>query len=248
MLAFAVDLARRAGESTLEAFKSGVAVELKADNSPVTEADRQAEMFVRKAIQTEFPAHGVFGEEFGQQGSQEQRWVIDPIDGTKSFIAGVPLFGTLLSYEEAGIPQIGVVSLPALGVTVYAEKGHGAFVDGQPCHVSTQTEFSQAYMVTSDLKQFSKTGRTTHLLELVGNVAAVRTWGDAYATYLMATGRVDLFVDPSFNPWDVSALNVIIEEAGGRVTDFEGNPTPRTCAVCSNGILHDQLLHSLRIS
>lgn len=248
MLSFAVDLAIRAGESTLSAFRSGIAAELKADNSPVTEADRFAERLVREAIAQEYPEHGVFGEEYGPTGSESHRWVVDPIDGTKSFIAGVPLYGTLLSYEEDGVPVIGVVSLPALGLTAYAEKGGGAFTLDGPTKVSSQTEWSSVYLVTSDVRQYRKQGNWAELGTVIDQVAAVRTWGDAYASYLMVTGKADLFVDPQLHPWDVSALSLLIEEAGGRVTDREGNPNPRTSAYCSNGVLHERLLEAFRAS
>src|SRR5687767_8070698 len=147
-LAFAIEAAIRAGRSTLAHFQVATQVDLKADESPITVADRNAERIIRQAISEEFPGEGILGEEEGEAGSQGSRWVVDPIDGTKSFISGVPLYATLIAFERAGEPEIGVCYFPALNELVYAEKGHGTFWNGQPCRVSPKAGLDKTVVAT----------------------------------------------------------------------------------------------------
>lgn len=221
-LIFALDAAHRAARSTLAWFQAGAEVERKADRSPVTIADREAERLIRAAIAQAYPTDGVLGEEAGESGPQDRRWVIDPIDGTKSFICGVPLYATLLSYEEDGQPLLGVCVFPALGEVVYAEVGSGTFFNGRPCRVSAVDRLEDAVIACGSPGSMAKFGRAPGLAKLAERALAVRTWGDAYGHALVATGRVAAMVDPTVARWDVSAMSVIVREAGGTFTDFTG--------------------------
>lgn len=244
-LQFAIDAARRAGMATLPHFRGGAAVRYKANDTPVTEADLQAEAMLRQAIRSAYPGEAIFGEEEGGDPNADTRWVIDPIDGTKSFICGVPLYATLLSYEEAGVPVVGVCYLPALDELVYAERGGGAFHNGQPCHVSQRADWSHATVCCAGHRSMEATGLARPVAELAKRCLATRTWCDAYGHFLVATGRVEAMVDPILEPYDISAVSLIVEEAGGRCTDLAGNPWPKGGAVSSNGALHAKLLEAL---
>jgi histidinol phosphatase-like enzyme (inositol monophosphatase family) len=224
-LAFALEAATKAGRSTLAHFQSGVAVDRKSDASPVTIADRHAERLIREAIAREFPNDAILGEEEGGDATSPHRWVIDPIDGTKSFISGVPLYSTLLSYEVDQVPILGVVYFPALNELLYAEVGSGAFFNGRPCHVSSTGNLSNAVICCGGHSSMVKYGRMNQFLELAPKVLATRTWSDAYGHALVATGRVEAMIDPVVSRWDISALAVILSEAGGTFTTLTGgNP------------------------
>lgn len=240
-LAFAIDAAVRAGRSTLAHFQAGVPIELKEDASPVTVADRNAERIIRDAIALAYPSDAIFGEEEGGSNAPD-RWVVDPIDGTKSFISGVPLYATLLSYEEAGEPVVAVCYLPALDELLYAEKGSGAFVNGRPARVSTRKEVRGSVLCCGGHRSLINAGRMDGFLNLVPQALATRTWSDAYGHALVATGRVDAMIDPVVAHYDISAMALIIREAGGRFTDFRGNDGLAKEAVSSNGLLHDEVL------
>jgi histidinol phosphatase-like enzyme (inositol monophosphatase family) len=239
-----LDLAYEAGRSTLALFNTGHEVELKKDNSPVTLADKAAEKIVRAALAKKFPDEGILGEEEGEGGSRERRWVVDPIDGTKSFICGVPIYATLLSYEVEGIPQLGVCYFPALDEMLYAEIGGGTFLNGRRCHVSAKSDISGSVLCCGSHTSMEKYGRDLGFMKLARQSLATRTWSDAYGHALVASGRVEAMIDPIVNRWDVSAMQIIVEEAGGRFTTFTGEATPQVEAVSSNGLLHEQILES----
>jgi histidinol-phosphatase len=247
-LAFAVDVATKAGRSTLAHFQTGTQVEFKGDDSPVTIADRNAERLIRKEIARSYARDSILGEEEGAHGNHPNRWVIDPIDGTKSFICGVPIYATLLAYEEAGEPVIGVCYFPALDEILFAEKGEGAFWNGRPAHVSTKETVQGSVLCCGGHRLMADRGRLDPLLELGKRALATRTWSDAYGHALVATGRVEAMIDPSVSRWDISAMKVIVEEAGGRVTDFEGGDALAVQAhgyleaVSSNGLIHGELM------
>lgn len=244
-LAFAIDAAYRAGRSTLAHFRTGTDVELKADATPVTVADRGAERLIREAIAGAYPHEAILGEEEGETGAGDDRWVIDPIDGTKSFVAGVPLYATLLAYEAAGRPVVGVCYFPALDELLYAEAGGGAFLNGRPIRTrQTPTEHG-AILCCGGIARMQERGRLQALLALAEPALALRTWCDAYGHALVASGRADGMIDPVLARWDISALDVIVREAGGRFTDFAGADNPHTEAISSNGPLHDRLLEAL---
>ncbi len=246
-LAFAVDAAYRAGRGTLAHFGVGTEVEIKADATPVTVADRGAERQIREAIERKFPGEDVLGEEEGGDPSSNDRWVIDPIDGTKSFVAGVPLYGTLLSYEVDRVPVLGVCYLPGLDEMLWAERGSGAFLNGRSIHVSQRDTLDGSVVCYGSHRGFMDSGRWKGIERLVGRAMATRTWGDAFGYALVASGRVDCMLDPGVSRWDVSAFHVIIPEAGGRFTDFDGQDVftggdRKLPVVASNGILHDDIL------
>jgi len=221
-LEFAIETAWKAARATLPHFTGGVTVDFKEDDTPVTVADREAEAIIRQEIAARFPGEAVLGEEEGLSGAGDDRWVIDPIDGTKSFISGVPLYATLLSYEQAGEPIVGVAVFPALGWCVSAAKGEGAFREGRRCQVRTETRRDRAVIACGGHKSMVKAGRMEGFLRLVDEALVTRTWGDAYGHALVACGQLDAMVDPVVSRWDISAMSLIVREAGGEFTDFAG--------------------------
>lgn len=242
-LAFALETANVAGRRTLAYFEV-VGYELKADDSPVTIADQEAERLMRHAIGKAFPGESILGEEEGGEPAPDQ-WVLDPIDGTKSFICGVPLYGTLISYERDGIAEVAVAHFPALGKTCWAERGLGAFCDGRPIRVSDVADMRHAVLCCGSHSSMDDRGLTSTFAALSSYAMATRTWGDAYGHCLVAMGRAEAMIDPVVKPWDLSAVNLIVEEAGGRCSDFDGKPNPRSEAISSNGRLHEMLLETL---
>ena len=243
-------LAYEAGKRTLVHFqKLKLDVELKKDRSPVTIADRDCETYLREQIHATFPDDAIVGEEFGEQtGSSGYRWILDPIDGTKSFISGVPLYGTMVAVECDGHAQSGVVYLPGLDEMIYAQVGHGCWHRvGEnapvPAHVSKCTELSKAKIVTSEVRSYADRG-AAGLYDAMENAAYIaRTWGDCYGYLLVATGRVDAAIDPIMNIWDAAAVQPIINEAGGRFSDWQGKGAIDSGdSIGSNGLIHEQLL------
>jgi histidinol phosphatase-like enzyme (inositol monophosphatase family) len=237
----AVDLAREAGDLTLRWFRSvELAVDTKADGTPVTEADRAAERLVRERLAAQFPDDAVLGEEEGDQpGTSGRYWIVDPIDGTKSFTHGVPLYCTLLGVADEHGPAVGVIHLPALGETVWAGRGRGCFLNGRPTRVGDHATVRGAYVMSSGVDGWP--GDT--LAALVAAGAVVRTWGDGYGYALVATGRVEAMIDPVVAPWDLAPMPVILAEAGGTFTDLGGEARiDGGSGVASNGRLHEELL------
>jgi histidinol-phosphatase len=253
-LQFAVEIAREAGGVTLRYFRrTDLAVERKADHSPVTIADRSAEELLRQRIGERFSEDSIIGEELGEQaGESGFQWVLDPIDGTKSFIHGVPLYTTLVAVLENGEPRIGVVHAPALSETVYAATGSGcwstcgAASNPQRARVSNTASLSEALLVTTEIGSFRQraSGDATGVfLQLQSAARLVRTWGDGYGYLMVATGRADVMIDPVMNLWDAAPLQPIIEEAGGHFSDWNGNPTVRAGeAVATNDRLNKEVL------
>lgn len=246
----AVDMAIEAGDMTLQYFQThDLEVEHKADRSPVTAADRASESHLRAAIGRHFPQDAIVGEEFGESaGTSGYRWILDPIDGTKSFIFGVPLYGTLIGIEYGERSVAGVICIPALGELVYAGVGTGCWYRrrggaAQPARVSRNTRLADGLFVTSQVDSFEHRGAGEAFAELSRRAYVTRTWGDAYGYLLVATGRADLMIDPVMHVWDAAALQPILEEAGGRFTDWQGRPTIYSGeAVGSNGLVHDEAL------
>jgi histidinol phosphatase-like enzyme (inositol monophosphatase family) len=252
-LELSINAAREAGQLTLQYFqRSELKVDLKHDATPVTIADRQAEKLLRDRIGATFPDDAILGEEFGEQsGTSGFRWVLDPIDGTKSFIHGVPLYAVLIGVEHAGQSQIGVIHLPALSETVYAASGQGAWrVLGdqpkEPARVSKKKSLADGLFLTSGLAGFYRRGAGTFLERLTKTAKLTRTWGDAFGYLLVATGRAELMVDPEMNLWDAAAVLPIIQEAGGKFTDWRGNQTIAGGeGIATNGLVHDEVLRLL---
>ena len=238
---FAVEAARRAGRITLEWYQQrDLVVTAKSDGSPVTEADYAAERFLRSEISAAYPGDTIRGEEEGDWAGRTGRtWVIDPIDGTKAFTRGVPLYATLLALVDDRGPAVGVICLPALDECVWAGRGRGARWDGEPCRVSDRAGLEGSYVCTSGLSYWPDPA----LARVRAAGARVRTWGDAYGYALVATGRAEAMVDPECFDWDVAAMSVIMAEAGGRFSDTAGEDEWRSgSAVATNGLLHEDLL------
>jgi histidinol-phosphatase len=246
MLGFGLDAAWQAGRITLGYFQRQPAVERKSDNSPVTIADREAEQKLRELIGRYYPDHGIIGEEYGRQaGKSSYTWLIDPIDGTKSFVAGVPLYGCLLSLVEGdqAAPVLGVAHFPALNETVYAARGEGCYWNGRRAHVSSVDKLSDATLTMSDIGGWVQYGKAAAWQNLVDSTYIQRTWGDAYGYALVATGRADVMLDGRMEVWDCGPLQVILEEAGGTFTDWQGNATIYGGeAIGTNGALFEQVM------
>ncbi len=245
----AVEIAREAGAHTLQYFQHpDLVVELKSDASPVTIADRQAEELLRRRIAAQFPRDAILGEEFGDQhGTSGYRWILDPIDGTKSFVHGVPLYGTLVAVEYGERSVIGVIFLPALDECVHAAVGKGAWqirgtTPPQPAQVSATATLRESLLLSSEIR-FPTPARQQALIDLARGARISRTWGDCYGYLLVATGRADVMIDPIMGLWDIAPLQPILEEAGGTLTDWQGNATIYSAeAVATNGKVLDEVL------
>ena len=252
-LALAIEAAREAGCITLEYFRrDDLDVELKQDDTPVTAADRRAEEYLRQRIAAAFPDDALLGEEMPEQpGTSAFRWIIDPIDGTKSFIHGVPLYSTLVGVECEGQSVLGVIRIPALDESIYAARGLGAWylhADQPPrrAHVSSRPTLSKALFVTSEVINFDRTGRRGAYDRLQAAARLTRTWGDGYGYLMVATGRAELMVDPIMALWDAAALLPVLEEAGGTFTDWRGNRTIHGGeGVATNGLVLEETLKLL---
>ena len=256
-LDFAVKIARLAGELTLKLFRTtDLEVIRKSDGSPVTAADRGAEELLREQIGKEFPEDAILGEEFGDtSGTSGFRWVLDPIDGTKAFVTGVPLYTTLVAVMHESEPQVGVIFAPAAGEMVYAARGLGCWhvVDGQEpraTKVSTVSDLTECVVVTSSVKSFTterKDDARSVYDQLQTRCRVTRTWGDAFGYLLVATGRAQIAIDPAMSLWDTAALMPVIEESGGKFFDWKGVPTVHNEeSVATNPQLADQVLEILR--
>lgn len=226
LLEFAVEIAWRAGRVSLAHYQTGIAAETKPDASPVTAADRAAELLARELIETRFPRDGILGEELGElRASAERRWIVDPIDGTRSFVRGVPLYGVLLAVEDQGEPVLGVIHFPALDETVYAARGEGCWWNGRRALVSDRTALNDALVLTTSYENMERQDRAADWNRVRSRAGQARTWGDCYGHALVATGRAEAMFDPELSVWDAAALRPVVEEAGGVFTDWNGAPT-----------------------
>jgi histidinol phosphatase-like enzyme (inositol monophosphatase family) len=249
VLDFAVEVAWRAGRSALAHYQTGIASETKPDDSPVTEADRAAEQSARQLIARRFPADAILGEEAGEtHAGADRRWILDPIDGTRTFVRGVPLFGVLLALEVEADAVLGVMHCPALGETEYAARGLGCWWDGRRALDSDDTRLERALVVTTDVENLEKHHHAAGWNALRTSVGLSRTWGDCYGYALVATGRAEAMLDPVLSLWDAAALAPIIEEAGGVFTDWDGAGGYRvSSAVATNAALARQVRSLLGI-
>ncbi len=249
MLTFAHDLAWKAGKVTLRYFQTGVTADRKADESPVTVADRETEQFLREHIQQRYPSHAIVGEEAGASGSAEAewRWILDPIDGTRSFVHGVPLYGVMIGLEYAGEVVVGVVNIPALGEIVAAGRGMGCWWNGRRCQVSTVPRLSEGVLLSTAMHdRYQKYGRQAAFDRLVAAAETTRTWGDCYGYLLVATGRAEAMIDPAMQIWDAAPLLPILQEAGGTFTDWQGTPTIEGGeGIGTNGLVLDEVLAAI---
>ncbi|MFW9925527.1 MAG: inositol monophosphatase family protein [Candidatus Thorarchaeota archaeon] len=243
MLSFSIDTASEAGKITTEYFLKDIEFETKRDGTPVTIADRLAEEYIRNRIEDTYPSHSILGEEKGQhQGDSAYRWIIDPIDGTQSFIRGVPLYTVLIALEYKREPILGVIHNPSLKETVSAAIGMGAFYNGKECQVSSTTKLAQAWVQVTDYAELSRR-RPEFAKHLLEEAYSCRAWGDAYGYLLVATGRADVMMDPIMNIWDIAPLKPIITEAGGVFTDLDGNPNAMgLSSLACNADLHQKIM------
>jgi histidinol-phosphatase len=247
-LQLALELADLADSVTLERFRAtDLVVETKPDLTPVSEADRAVERLLRKRIGEERPDHSVLGEEFGIAGGEgvaaSARWIIDPIDGTKNYVRGIPVYATLIALECDGGLMVGVVSAPALGRRWWAARGAGAFADGVPLRASKVAHLEDAQLGHSSVSSWARHGLTERFLELERRCWRGRGFGDFWTHMMVAEGALDVAAEPEVSLWDVAAVQVIVEEAGGRFTNLAGVPRPDGgSAVSTNGLLHDQVL------
>lgn len=246
--AFAVGIAREAGAATLPHFRRGVQVETKSDDSPVTVADREAEQFLRARISERFPEHAIVGEEYGSDGRESRgRWIVDPIDGTFSFIHGVPLYSNLVAFEWDGVAVVGVINLPAIEECVHAAQGQGCIWeragDRRPACVSQVATLAEARLVTTTVKNTIAFERYDAYRRLLDACQHDRGWPDAYGYALVATGRAEIMLDPIMSLWDTAALFPVLTEAGGTLTDWRGNATHTAPeAIATNGLLLPETL------
>jgi histidinol phosphatase-like enzyme (inositol monophosphatase family) len=214
----------------------------------VTIADREAETNLRANIERSFPDDGILGEEEGEKmGTTGRRWIIDPVDGTYSFVHGVPLYAVLIGLEIDGESILGVVNLPALNELVYAARGLGCFWNGEPARVSSTKSLGEALLLATDFGTCEQYGFGRAAAKLQQQVSARRTWGDAYGHVLVATGRAEIMLDPVMNVWDCAALLPILEEAGGSFTDWQGNKTiDGGNAISTNRFLFDDVMETIK--
>jgi histidinol phosphatase-like enzyme (inositol monophosphatase family) len=225
LLEAAREVAGLTGEVALRHFRTALEVDTKADGSPVTRADREAEQAARAWLAARFPGDGVAGEEFGESNpGAARRWFLDPVDGTKSFVRGVPLWGTMVGVLEAGVVVAGAVAFPALEEEIAAARGAGCWWNGARCRVSAESDLARATVLATD-ERFGCDPRKKAAWEaLAARASVARSWGDCYGYLLVATGRAELMTDGVLHPWDAVPLVPIVEEAGGVLTDWNGGP------------------------
>ncbi len=249
LLEVAVEAARGAGALALRYFTGGFDVTLKADRTPVTQADREAEAAIVAQLGAAFPDVGFLGEEFGARGPQARRWIIDPIDGTKNFVRGLPYWATLLALEEEGEVTLGVVHAPATGDLLWGRRGQGAFANGTRLRVSGVDRLGEATVLHSSLKylrRLASAGYWDGFVRLVEATERQQGFGDYLAYTVVLRGQAELMLDADVKPWDLAPFVVLFQEAGGRLTDFEGRPTIYSgTALASNARLHTAALSLL---
>jgi len=243
-LVLALRLADAADAVSLPRFRAtDLQVETKPDMTPVSEADRAAEQAIRKILQQERPDDGIVGEEFGSSGEGARRWILDPIDGTKNYVRGIPVWGTLIALEQDGDIVVGVVSAPAIGHRWWAARGQGAFRNGDPTRVSSVAALSDAQLSYNAQTTCEEAGLGPQALALARACWCTRGYGDFWSHCLVAEGAVDVAVEPIAAVWDLAPLKVIVEEAGGRFTDITGaDRIDGGNALASNGLLHEEAL------
>jgi len=250
-LAVALEAVKNAETVIMRYFNSDLLIETKADNTPVTAADKEAEEIIKATIRKVFPDHTFFGEESEKVDLVNHKgctWIIDPIDGTKSFIRGNPLFGTLLALMKDGELILGVSNAPAFHELAYACKGEGTFVNGKRVHVSKVDTIANAYLSNGRLKYFENIGRIPQLLKISREAQWARGMGDFWLYHLVAQGKVDIMMEGQVKFWDIAAAKVIVEEAGGVFTQLDGKPITHksTTALATNGAMHAYTVEAMR--
>ena len=246
----AIDAAQKAGQFALGYFDQGIAVEWKADQSPVTMADRGAEQLLRQTLLAKFPHDGFLGEEFGDTpGTSGFRWIIDPIDGTRSFVRGIPIWATLVGLEYKGELIAGVACSPALKQTFRALRGDGAYRDERRLRVSDVKTLDKAHIYYSSISWFTKAGHDRQFLNLVSMTERQRGFGDYYGFLMVAQGSGEIMVEHGVHAWDIAALAPIVEEAGGKLTAWDGAfDLAKPDVLATNGLLHEEALAIINAS
>lgn len=246
-LAAAVEAARAAGEVAMRYYRTGFDITIKADATPVTQADRGAEQAIRELLAGATPECGFLGEELGAVGDQRRRWIIDPIDGTKNFIRHIPVWATLIALEEAGEVTVGVIHNPVTGELLSARRGGGTWRDGARVRVSTVDTLAEATLLHAGLKLLREAGYWEPFVRLVDATGRQRGFGDYLGYSFVAEGKAEIYVETDLKPWDLAPCKIVVEEAGGRFTDLAGVPTIHSGnALATNGRLHDLALSMLR--
>lgn len=243
-LTVAREAAEAARRITQTYFKKDLDIAIKPDQSPVTEADRQAEQAIITTIQRHFPQHAFLGEETGQTGQSEFLWLVDPIDGTKNFIDGIPLWGTLIALAHQGEVIVGLSDMPMIEETVWAVKGQGAYLNNQPVHVSDRSSVSDAMVSFGSLNPFRELGREKGLLHMLHDSRRHRAFGDCWPFHLLASGQLDIVVEALIKQVDVACFDIITREAGGLLSDLDGRPFSLDIShvLATNGLVHEQVL------
>jgi histidinol-phosphatase len=242
-LAAAVDAARAAGKIALGYYHGGFEVTIKPDLTPVTQADREAEQAIVGILRSAFSDVGILGEEFGAHGPRERRWIVDPIDGTKNFVRRIPIWATLIALEDDGEIVAGVIHNPAAGELYTARRGGGAHRNGEPVRVSDVAELGAAYLIHAGLNILRRGRHWDGFCRLVDATDRQRGFGDYVGYGLVADGRSEIYAEADLKPWDLAPCKILVEEAGGRFSDFDGRPTIYTgTALATNGRLHDAAL------
>jgi histidinol-phosphatase len=248
-LSAALDAARAAADVIRGFYQRNVRIEVKADKTPVTEADVKSEEAIRELLTKRFPSHGFYGEETGKSDmNAESVWLVDPIDGTKSFVRECPFFSTQIALMRGGRFVLGVSCAPAYDELAWAERGKGAFLNGKPIRVGGTATLDGAIVSTGNLKSLAGSAAWSRLGGLIGNINRIRGYGDFVHYHLLARGALDVVIESDVNILDIAALTVIVEEAGGRFTDLRGQPVGlgTTTVLATNGPLHEPVLDTLR--
>lgn len=240
---------KKSEEIILHYYNDTIRYTLKKDQSPVTLADQEAEQIIKDTIRASFPTHAFLGEETGKDVSgSEYLWIIDPIDGTKNYLRKIPLFATQLALMYRGQIIFGISNAPVLHECIHAERGKGTYMNGTQIHVSKTTDIKQSYMCFGGLKSFDKVKKMESLLELIDTTLGHRGIGDFWCYHLLAQGKIDSMIEAQTKIWDIAAVSLIVEEAGGKVTDMYGAPLSlqTTSFLATNGLLHEEILGYLK--
>jgi histidinol-phosphatase len=244
----AVDSAEKV---VLHYLDAGVRAELKDDQTPVTAADREAEETIQRVIRKTFPEHNFYGEEGEKADLRNHRgwtWIIDPIDGTRAYVRGNPLFSTLLALMHDGEVVVGVSNMPLMHEQMWATATGGAFLNGKRVQVSRVGRLSDGYLSFGSPNRFGDIGRAEQFMELCSKMESKRGYGDAWSYHLVAQGKIDVMAEPAVHLWDIAPFKLIVEEAGGRLTDLDGRDVrlATTTALATNGLLHDDVVRVMR--
>lgn len=248
-LQVAIEASRRAEELVMRYYQSDIAVEKKADSTPVTIADREAEALIKNILHKHFPNYGFLGEETGKtNGASDYLWVIDPIDGTKNFVRHIPLFGILIGLMHKSDCVLGVSNVPGMHEKLWGQQGAGAFMNDKPIRVSDVASLRESMISLSGIKNLAALGDGHGLMALIEQAARIRAFGDTYPYNLVASGRLEAVVEVGIKIWDIAAPVAIIEAAGGKCTDIEGKPitTETTSIIASNGKVHEEIIRIFR--